>query len=268
MLFSQVMWFYLATVAGSSLITAGSLVGRMKTLAKNGYKFDENKLEIYKYKLMKQMLFPIANITYSLLNIKNSLYYKFASKNEDVFKDKKIYRKLYDNELEFVQSNPSLLDLIQFNLGEEIVSTIEYLDENDKMNKINYVNEGILVVKDCKGPIKNKSRLEQRATLISLLEQIKEDEEYEKSMDNLEELLESADEDTKLEIWLSADLSKEEEALLLNDFKEQLRGKIDLETLDIELVYENPDEENKEPMLEIDGSVMEKQKVLNKNKRN
>ncbi len=189
---APLLWSWLATIIGSLTLTTISVLGFVKTLAQQGYKFnldkmnsrptDENTLNFQK----ALFFIPIINLGLPFL-IQNII-----SKNSEKFRNEGFIVPLNKEEQEILECEPTLSNILSINAGieKEKVGIMTYKDEDNKTNIIQFVDEnGIVTIEEVSGPdIETKNRLEQRALLLQLLQQ----DELENIYEALQEILEEA----------------------------------------------------------------------------
>lgn len=179
---APILWSWLATIIGSIAITSTTVIGYIKNLAQQGYKFNLEKInkEASESSLkISYLIFfiPILNLV-SAMYLNKSLY-----KNTETWYQKGKIVPLNDKEKEILEDEPTLTNLLHINLNHELqkVGTIIYIDSNNQTNKIQFIeDDGIVTIEEAQGPdIEKKNKIEQRATLLQILNKEKQEAEYE-----------------------------------------------------------------------------------------
>lgn len=199
---APLLWAYLGTIVGSFTLTTVSVLGFVKDLAKKGYKFnleqinslstDENALNFQKI----IFFVPVVNLAFPFF-LQNSLY-----KNAEQLKDQGIITSLSKQEQEIIENSSSLKNVLDINNDQSLekCGTLIYKDSNNQDNIIEFIDiNGMTIIDNVVGPeIEKKTKMEQRAILLQLLE-----ENTNLRYETYKEIIEEEIKQGKEAIWLS-----------------------------------------------------------------
>ncbi|MCI9084068.1 MAG: hypothetical protein HFH46_00435 [Bacilli bacterium] len=199
---APLFWSWLATIVGSFTLTTILVLDFIKTLAKQGYKFNLDKnnstpIEENNLNFQKTLFFiPIINLVMPFL-IRNIIY-----KNSERLVSEGYIIPLNQKEQKLLDYEPTLSNILDINMNkeEQIIGIMTYIDKNNQINEIEFIDEdGIVTIEETIGPdIEAKNSLEQRATLFQLLLQEELDNIYEMLQDIIEEAIKNEAEEINL----------------------------------------------------------------------